>query len=62
MDLIVVRYSEEWVSASSHSTVEGEWPVVVRTPPLFEKEAPFQNTYKSRKNKNMVMGPDGVRC
>jgi hypothetical protein len=44
MDLIVVRYSEEWVSTSSHSPVEGEWPVVVRTPPLVENEAPFQNT------------------
>jgi hypothetical protein len=23
--------------------------------------APFQNTYKSGKNKDMVMGPDGAR-
>jgi hypothetical protein len=27
--------------------VEGEGAVVVRTPPLVEEEAPFQNTYNS---------------
>jgi hypothetical protein len=30
-------------------------------PPLFEKEAPIQNTYRSGKNKNMGMGYDATR-
>jgi hypothetical protein len=32
-----------------------------QNPPLVEEEAPFQNTQKSGKNKNIVMGPDGTR-
>jgi hypothetical protein len=29
------------------------------TPSVVEEEAPFQNTQKSRNNKNMVMVPNG---
>jgi hypothetical protein len=32
-----------------------------QNPPFVEKEAPFQNTQKSEKNTNMVIGPDGAR-
>jgi hypothetical protein len=45
-------------SQQRHSPVEGEWSSRSQTPPLIEEEAPFQNTLKSGKNKNMVMGPD----
>jgi hypothetical protein len=41
--------SREGVTSSSH------------TPSLFNEESPFQNTEKSGKNKNMVMGSEGAR-
>jgi hypothetical protein len=31
------------------------------TPPVIEEKAPFQNTQKSGKNKNMVVGSEGAR-
>jgi hypothetical protein len=51
------RMSESQQSLPSRGGVASR----IQTPPLVEEEAPFKNTYKSGKNKNMVMAPDGAR-
>jgi hypothetical protein len=50
------KRNEETLTELKTVTVEGN-----QTPPLVEEEAPFKNTYKSGKNKNMGIGPDEGR-
>jgi hypothetical protein len=52
---------QEWVNTTRVTPQSEGMTSSSQTPLLFEKEAPFKNTQKSGKYKNMVMGPNGVQ-